>query len=121
MLVVQSCLTLCDTIDCFPPGSSVYGILQARILEWVAISYSRGSSRPRDRTLVSCISCIGRLILYHCTSWEALVLIPRGSTLTLPVILFPRSRYCALLFTVRDETSSPCLPFEHMSHLCGLC
>ena len=43
-------------MDCSPPGSSVHGILQARILEWVAISFSRGSSRPRDRTQVSCIA-----------------------------------------------------------------
>ena len=54
--VAQSCLTLCDPVDCSPPGSSVHGILQARILEWVAISFSRGSSRPRDRTQVSCIA-----------------------------------------------------------------
>ena len=46
--VAQSCVTLCDPIDCSPPGSSVHGILQARMLEWVAISFSRGSSRPRD-------------------------------------------------------------------------
>ena len=46
--VAQSCLTLCDPMDCSPPGFSVHGILQARILEWVAISFSRGSSRPRD-------------------------------------------------------------------------
>ena len=51
--VAQSCLTLCDPVDCSPPGSSVHGILQARILEWVVISFSRGSSRPRDRTRVS--------------------------------------------------------------------
>ena len=54
----QSCLTLCDPMDHSPPGSSVYGILQARTLEWVAISFSRGSSRPRDRTHISCNSCI---------------------------------------------------------------
>ena len=48
MLVTQSCPTLCDPMDCSPPGSSVHGILQARILEWVATSFSRGSSRPRD-------------------------------------------------------------------------
>ena len=47
----QSCLTLCDSMDCSPPGSSVHGILQARILEWVAMPSSRGSSLPRDRTL----------------------------------------------------------------------
>ena len=55
---LESCPTLCDPIYCNPPGSSVYEISQARILEWVAISFSRGSSRPRDWTCVSCISCI---------------------------------------------------------------
>ena len=54
--VAQSCQTLCDPVDCSPPGSSVHGILQARILEWIAISFSRGSSRPRDWTQVSCIA-----------------------------------------------------------------
>ena len=49
----QLCLTLCNPTDCSPSGSSVHGILQARILEWVAISFSRGSSQPGDRTLVS--------------------------------------------------------------------
>ena len=61
--VTQSCPTLCDPVDCSPPGSSVRGILQARILAWVAISFSRGSSRPRDRTRVSQIA--GR----HFTIW----------------------------------------------------
>ena len=51
-----SCLTLSDRMDCSPPGSSVHGIFQARILEWVTISSSRGSSQPRDRTQVSCIA-----------------------------------------------------------------
>ena len=63
-------LTLCDPVDCSPPGSSVHEILQARILEWVAISYSRGSSQPRDRTHFSCISCIGRFFTTRAT-WEA--------------------------------------------------
>ena len=54
--VAQSCPTLCDPMDCIPSGSSVYGILQARILEWVAISFSRGSSQSRDRTQVSHIA-----------------------------------------------------------------
>ena len=64
----ESCLTLCNPIDCRPPGSSVHGISQARILEWVAISFSRGSSWSRDRTHVACVSCtsfVGRLILYQ--------------------------------------------------------
>ena len=51
--VAQSCPTLCDPMDCSPAGSSVNGIFQARILEWVAMSFSRGSSRPRDQTWVS--------------------------------------------------------------------
>ena len=55
--VIQSCPTLCDPVDCSPPGSSVHGILQARILEWVAISFSRGSSWPRDGSQVSRIAC----------------------------------------------------------------
>ena len=54
--VAQSCPTLCDPVDCSPPGSSVHGILQARVLEWAAISFSRGSSWSRDRTRVSGIA-----------------------------------------------------------------
>ena len=54
--VTQLCLTLWNPMDCSLPGSSVHGISQARILEWVAISSSRGSSQPRDRTWVSCIA-----------------------------------------------------------------
>ena len=54
VLVCQSCLTLRDPMDCSPPDSSVHRILQARLLERVAISFSRGSSWPRDQTWVSC-------------------------------------------------------------------
>ena len=57
-------LTLFDPTDCSPPDSSVHGTFQARILEWVAISYSRRSSWPRYWTFIPCISCIGRQILY---------------------------------------------------------
>ena len=56
VLITQSCLTLCKPMDCSPPGSSVHGILQTRILEWIVISSSRGSSRTRDWTWVSWIS-----------------------------------------------------------------
>ena len=56
--VAQSCLTLCDPMDCSLRGSSVHGIFQARVLEWVAISFSRESSQLRDLTQVSCI--VGR-------------------------------------------------------------
>jgi len=55
-------------MDCSPPGPSVHGISQARILYWVAISYSKGSSQPRGWIPISCISCIGRQILYHWTT-----------------------------------------------------
>ena len=56
----QSYLTLCNPMGCSLPGSSVHGLLQARILEWVTIPYSRGSSWPRDRACISYISCISR-------------------------------------------------------------
>ena len=56
MLIAQSCPTLCDPVDYSLPGSPIHGILQARILEWVAVLFSRGSSQPRDRTQVSCIT-----------------------------------------------------------------
>ena len=71
VLVTQSCLTLYDLMDCSPPGSSVHGILQAKILEWVAMSSSKASSRPWDRTRVSYICCIGRQVLYTSVTWEA--------------------------------------------------
>ena len=64
-LVAQLCPTLCDPMDCSPPCSSVHGILQARILEWVAMPFSRGSSWLRDQTWVSYVSCSGRWVLYH--------------------------------------------------------
>ena len=55
VLVAWSCLNLCYPVDYSPPGSSVHGILQARILEWVAISFSRGSSHPRDQTWIAAL------------------------------------------------------------------
>ena len=71
---LQSCLTLCDPMDYSPPGS-VREILQARMLKWVAMPSSRGSSRPRDWTCVSYVSCIGKQVLYFTTNvtWEASV------------------------------------------------
>ena len=59
-LVAQSCLPRCNPVDCSPPGSSVPGILQARILEWVAMPFSRGSCQPRNQTQVSCICDVRR-------------------------------------------------------------
>ena len=59
----QLCPNLCDPMDGILPGSSIHGDFQAIILEWVAISFSRGSFQPRDGTRISCVSCIGRQIL----------------------------------------------------------
>ena len=61
----QLCPTLCDPIDCSLPVSSILGILQARILQWVAMPFSRGSFWPRDWTCVFYVSCIGKQVLYH--------------------------------------------------------
>ena len=72
MLAAQPCPTLCELMDCNPPSSSVHGILQAEILELVAVSYSRGFSQFRDWIHISCVSCIGRQTLYHWATWEAL-------------------------------------------------
>ena len=62
---LQSCLTLSDPTDDGPPGSSLHVILLTRILEWVAVPFSRGSSQPRDRTCLSYASRTGRWVLYH--------------------------------------------------------
>ena len=64
-MVTQSCPILCDPMSCSPSISSVHGILQASILQQVAVFPSRGSSWPRDQTHVSQVSCVGRWILYH--------------------------------------------------------
>ena len=73
-MCAQSHLIPGDLMDHRSPGSSFQGIFQARTLEWVAISSSRGSSRPRDWTCISCIPCIGRQIIYHSATSEVLIL-----------------------------------------------
>ena len=91
-LVTKPCSTLCDPVDCSTPGSSVHGISQARILQWFAISFSRGSSQPRDGTCVSYIAgtflrC--RRILYHWITRKALYYLINGNNLiwTFPQML----------------------------------
>ena len=69
--VAHSCLTLCDLMNYRPLGSSVHEISLARIVERVAMPSSRGSSQPKDRTRASCISSMGRQVLYHRATWEA--------------------------------------------------
>ena len=82
---LPSCPTLCDRRDCSLPGSSVHGILQAKILQWVAMSSSRGSSWFWDRTHVCYVSCTGSWILYHqCqlgspSSWQRAVAIAESN------------------------------------------
>jgi len=73
-MCVLSHLVVSDSLhpmDCSLPGSSAHWILQVRILEWVALPSSRGSSRPRDQTHICYVSCIGRQFLYHSAPWEA--------------------------------------------------
>ena len=72
VLVTELCPTLCDPMNCSLPGFSFHGILQVRILEWIAIPFSRGSSRPRDGTLVSCIT--GRF--FHFLSYREVIVSP---------------------------------------------
>ena len=74
--VAQSCLTLRDSMDCSLPGSSIHGILQASVLEWGAMSFSRGSSRPRDRTLVSCVA--GRFFTIWATREALMCIVIKG-------------------------------------------
>ena len=71
---LESCPTLCNPVDCSPPRSSVHGIFQARVLEWVSISFSRGSSQPRDRTQVSCI--VSKTL--YCLSHQGRVLLSKS-------------------------------------------
>ena len=70
-LSLRSCPTLCDPVDGSPPGSSARGILQAGMLEWVAMPSSRGSSRARDQTCVFCVACIAGRFFIHWATWEA--------------------------------------------------
>ena len=93
MLVAQSCLTFCDLMDCSPPGFSVHGILQARILEWVAIYFSKGSSRPKDWTWTSCIA--GRFF----TIWAT------RETLNFYILTF----YIKLIYILKKKSVSEAL------------
>ena len=85
--VSQSCLTLWDPVDCSLPGSSICGVFQARVLEWVAISFSRGSSRPRDWTWVSCI--VGRCFtIWAILIWTSFNVFTEFVTLLLLLLMF---------------------------------
>ena len=85
VLVAQSCPTLCDPMDCSPPGSSVHKIFQARIVECIAISFSRGSFQPRDQTWVSCTA--GRFFTDWATNLHLNSILLSTGCLTLSKVL----------------------------------
>ena len=91
VLVTQSCPTLCDPMDCSPPGSSVHGILQARILEWVAIPFARGSCWSRDQNQISCIA--GRFFIIWATRE-----VPEGYLVKLGWVSYPGPNVLLLNF-----------------------
>ena len=105
MLVTQSGPILCDPMDCNPPGSSVHGFLRARILEWGAIPFSRGSSQPREWSQVSCIS---RWILYHWATSEAILLMFSSVQSLSHVLLFatPWIAACQASLSITNSFSS---------------
>ena len=92
--VVQSCLTLCDPMDCSLPGSSVHGLFQARVLEWISISFSRGSSLPRDRTEVSHVVC--RCVTVGATreAPETFLLLNKSSLCFLDLFVLSLNSFC---------------------------
>ena len=112
-VIAQPCLTFCNPMDSSLPGSPVHGILQARILEWVATSSSRGSSWLRDKTCISCTSCIGRQILYHRTTWEAPELAKLSLTRCSPLkFISLESRLSKAIFSAVCSHSWPCMKYR---------
>jgi len=107
---LQLCPTPCDPINCSLPGSSVHGILQSRILEWVAISISRGSSWSTDRTQISYSSCIGRQVLY---------LVPPGKLNEWGCTAFSRLMESEAEQPILGQMPAPCFPghFPLIFHL----
>ena len=102
MLVTQSSPTLCDPMDCSPPGSSVHGILQTRILEWIAISFSRGSSWPKYRIQISCIA--GGFFI----TWATRESLNSRSPWSFTVVCFPGlNRHRNLNVPLQKRRSSP--------------
>ena len=98
--VTQSCLTLCDPMDSSPPGSSIHGIFQATVLDWVAISFSRGSSRPKDQTQVSHIA--GRCFTVWATKEAQIFLYLFGC-------IRSYMQHVGSSSLIRDWTQAPCL------------
>ena len=110
--VAQSCPTLCDPMDCSPPGSSVHGIFQVRILEWVAISFSRGSFQPRDWTRVS--HNVGRCFTIWANALLLLLLLSRFSRVQLCAESAAHQAPLSLGFSRQEHWSG--LPFPSPMH-----
>ena len=110
-VVTKSYLTLCDPMDCSPLGSSVRGISQARIMEWVAISFCRGSSHRSDRTCISCIA--GGLFT------EPPGKTPEKTLLLLLLSRFSRVQLCVTPWTAAHQ-APPSLGFSRQEHWSGL-
>ena len=117
--VTQLCLTLCDPMTCSLPGTSVHGILQARILEWGTIFYSRESSWQR----ISSISCIGKQILYHCAllSSTLLLIVTNNYMIRLQMVTFTSLKILWHIFVIirrlwdvfLETVKKPSLTFVH--------
>ena len=111
LLLLVSCVRLfCDTMDCSPPGSSVYGIFLARILQWIAIPFSRGSSQPRDQTWVSYIA--GRFFTIRATrEWLQILCYPthwEGDPSSLPLKSGLALVTCVARRMCHPELKMPC-------------
>ena len=114
---LQSCMNLWYPMDYSPPSSSVYGILQARILEWVSMPSSRGPFQPRGQTYVSYVCCVGKQVLYQqCHQWS-----PNDIMLLLLLLLscFSRVWLCATPETAAHQ-APPSLGFSRQEHWSGL-
>ena len=123
ILVTQSRTTLRHPMDYSLPGSCLHKISQARILEWVAIPFSRGPSRPRDGTRVSCASSMGRWNLYHHATWEARLRAQHSTNYS--TILYNRNQNLFILhnwnflpFESNALLPSPLTPGSHCVTLC---
>ena len=106
---LQSCPTLCNPVDRSPPASSVYGIIQARILEWVAISFSRGLNRPSNWTYISYVSCIGSgFFTTRASRCFDFILSATGSTKELLCFVWGREGYVNILFVFLKKKKKDC-------------
>ena len=114
-------MTLCDPMDCSPPGSTVPGILQARTLWQIAMPSSRGSSQPRDQTSIFCSSCIGRRFFTISTTWEPLSSLTDINFTTSCALNGILSKQNLHTQTMTSSTLKSCTPiFSNWIHICSL-